>query len=355
MVSVKRTVYRLVAAAWNSRLPMPGADRGDTVSIVCLHGVHTPEMERICRPPTSSVSVASFEANIRALAQHYRIISLEDAVAMLKGELPWQPRCAVLTFDDSLKCTGDVAFQVLAKLGMTATVFVSTEAIEKAQPYWWLRMDHLFHRGTKTTAEAAVSGHGNLVLDLRDAGSLRRVKSILRRTAAPERDAVVSAFELQGGAQLEDCPRQFPYATTMSWDDVRAAIARGFSVGSHTVTHPNLSILNPVETRQELEKSKHAIEAETDLPCRHICYPYGAFNESVATIAEACGYEAATSTVSPGRNRPTQNRFALRRYSMPSVAPKLGYMMTGVPDILASAKATIRRRRRSTTSPLVKQ
>lgn len=352
MSTLKQRFYQTVTTVWNSGLPLPGADRGNDVSIVCLHGVHTPEMERIARPPSSSVSAASFEANIRTLARHYRIVSLTEAVAMLKGEQRWQPRSVVLTFDDSLKCTADVAFSILQRIGVTATVFVSTAAIETAQPYWWLRLDHLFQGASQSAkVTASVAGQPPLVLDFGDPASLRRVKSVLRRTAATERDAIVASFEAQADICLTDCPRQFPYATTMTWDDVRGVLARGFSVGSHTVTHPNLAILSASEVREELAASKRAIEAQTNQPCRHICYPYGSFTDSVATIAEGCGYEAATSTVSPGRNRPDQNRYALRRYTMPGVAPKLSYVMTGFPDVVASAKASIRRTRAPALQP----
>ena len=345
MSALKQSLYRLVAAAWNSPVALPGADRGDSVSIVCLHGVHSPAMERIAPPPTSSVSAASFAANMRMLRRYYRIVSLADAVAMLDGRRPWQPRSAVLTFDDSLKCTADVAFPILEQLGMTATVFVSTDALHHQTRYWWLRLDHAFHCATVPRAEISLAERGSLTLIRGDLRSLRKMKAALRQTPAPARDAAVAAIEEQFGVTLRDARTQYPYADTMSWSDVQRVLDRGFSVGSHTVTHPNLAILDPVEVRHELERSKRDIETHTGIECRHFCYPYGAFNDAVAETARHCGYEAATSTVAPGRNRPGQPLYALRRYAVPAAAAKLPYLLTGFPEVVSAAKATLRRQR----------
>ena len=51
----------------------------------------------------------SFIANLKSLSRHYTVISLADAVEMLKGVRPWRSRMAVLTFDDSLDCTARIA------------------------------------------------------------------------------------------------------------------------------------------------------------------------------------------------------------------------------------------------------
>lgn len=338
MSKLKQTFYHLVTTAWNSRLPLPGSDRGDCVSIVCLHGVHTREMAAVCPPPSSSVSAESFESNIRAVARHHRIISLSDAVQMLSGNRPWEPRCAVLTFDDSLKCTVDVAFPILSRLGLTATVFVSTAAIESGAAYWWLRLDHAFHRARQTRAEVTLPGHGTRVVDRSNSSTLAHLKSALRRTPADVRDAAVASVEDQLGVRLDNLAVQYPHACTMSWHDVRQAIQRGFSIGSHTVTHPNLAILSPEQRRLELTESKREIEKQTGVPCRHFCYPYGGLTADVAAEVKTCGYEAATTTVGPGRNSPGADLFTLRRYAIPAAAAKLGYVMSGFPQVISKSR-----------------
>ena len=144
------------------------------MSIICIHGVHDAQMARMAPPPTSSVSDESFKANLSALCQRYTIISLEDAVDMLGGRTQWRPWCAVLTFDDSLKCTADIAIPILHRWGLTATIFVSTEVIETRQSYWWLRMDYAWNLAKNIRAEVELPGGQRLVVERGELESLRR-------------------------------------------------------------------------------------------------------------------------------------------------------------------------------------
>lgn len=294
-------------------------------------------MAAACPPPTSSVSVDSFESNMRDLRNFYDVISLADAVAIVTGKKRARRRCAVLTFDDSLKCTFEVALPILERLGMTATVFVSTAAIEDRRPYWWLCVDHAYRRGRPQKAIAEVPRHGPVELEPGNSKSLHALKSILRRTPAAARDAVVESIAAQLDARLNDPASQFPYAEIMHWEHAADAIRRGFSIGSHTVTHPNLTVLSPGEIERELEGSKRAIESNLGTRCLHFCYPYGAHTAEIASRVGRCGYEAAVTTIAPGKNRLGTDLYRLNRYSMPSVASKLTYVMSGFPAVLEAA------------------
>lgn len=318
---------------WNSGLPLPGSDRGDSVAILCLHGVHTQDMTRVCPPPTSSISVESFQANAEQLARLYRVISLGDAIAMLAGKTPWIPKCAVLTFDDSLLCTTAVAFPILHRLGLPATVFLSTEAIDRRRPYWWLRVDYAVAKTRLDSAKIILEGVSfNWARGDREAQT--RIKRALRKMQAPLRDAAVAEFEARLDVRLEDPELQFPFAAPMSWDDARRAARDGFELGSHTVTHPNLAILTPGEADAELAGARARIEERCAVSCRFFCYPYGAYTAEVAAAVARCGYEGATTTTGPGRNRRGQDRFALRRYTFPGARLKLGYVLSGLPALL---------------------
>jgi peptidoglycan/xylan/chitin deacetylase (PgdA/CDA1 family) len=147
----------------------------------------------------------------------------------------------------------------------------------------------------------------------------------------------VDAVASQVNAVLDDVPAQYPFAQTMSWSDLRNAIARGFSVGSHTVTHSNLAILPLEEARNEIASSKKTIEQQLAVECRHFCYPYGAHNDRVAAVTADSGYEASVTTHGPGRNKPGHNLFALNRYAAPAAPRKLAFVMSGFGDALRQA------------------
>ncbi len=79
------------------------------------------------------------------------------------------------------------------------------------------------------------------------------------------------------------------------WDDWREVAAAGHEIGSHTVTHAQLSTLSEQEMREELEQSRETIDAEIPgQTCRTIAYPYGDYDDFVEEVT-ADYYIAARS------------------------------------------------------------
>lgn len=61
----------------------------------------------------------------------------------------------------------------------------------------------------------------------------------------------------------------------MQWDDVRDLARRGFEIGAHTVTHPDLGVIGPAEAEREVADSRARLEAEIGRPVDLFCYPFG--------------------------------------------------------------------------------
>jgi peptidoglycan/xylan/chitin deacetylase (PgdA/CDA1 family) len=72
-----------------------------------------------------------------------------------------------------------------------------------------------------------------------------------------------------------------------------ALAAAGMELGSHTVTHPDLRLVDGGELAVELRDSKSAVERITGRPCRTLAYPYGHYDERVISAAAEAGYELA--------------------------------------------------------------
>ncbi len=81
--------------------------------------------------------------------------------------------------------------------------------------------------------------------------------------------------------------------------------ARGWEIGSHTMTHPVLTNVDDATLHQELVESKCALEQLTSTPCTAIAYPTGKVDGRVVAAAAAAGYVAGAaleggSSVPPG-------------------------------------------------------
>lgn len=101
----------------------------------------------------------------------------------------------------------------------------------------------------------------------------------------------------------------------MSGDDIALWRAEGNEIGSHTLTHPRLTVIDDEVLARELAGSKALLERLTGAPVRHLCYPYGDESLHVREATAAAGYECAVST-RRGLARAGDDVFALPRISI---------------------------------------
>lgn len=90
-------------------------------------------------------------------------------------------------------------------------------------------------------------------------------------------------------------------------------IGAGHEIGSHGLTHRDLTTLPQEEARREITDSKKMLEDLFGQPIRHFCYPYGGWNDAVRSMVQEAGYETATSTIADF-NASTVDAFAIRRF-----------------------------------------
>ncbi len=69
------------------------------------------------------------------------------------------------------------------------------------------------------------------------------------------------------------------------------------SIGSHTVTHPMLTLLEMSEARAEIRESRIQLEQLLCRPVKFFSFPYGEFSEELAACCKQEGYERAFSTL----------------------------------------------------------
>lgn len=338
MKAFRSNCFRLIACAWPEIVTQLPEERDGFVDIICAHGVHSPEMLRHGLPPTSSKSIESFKANLEILARNREVIQLQDAARILKEGILSRKRYAVLTFDDSLACTSRLAIPEVARVGIPATVFVSTEILNTGQAYWWLRLDYSWRHAKADRAVFFGPEGEKVVIRKGDPHSHYYAKTVLWMIDAYQRDLEVARVEEAFGVKLTDPASEYAYAEAMTWDEVRALAVRGVDIGSHTVTHPNLELLGRDELVRELGESKVRIERELGAPCLSFSYPYGKFSPEVTAHVREAGYQCATSTISPGRNLAGQDPFRLMRFSITSEAYRLGYELCGFPRLIKGAR-----------------
>lgn len=83
----------------------------------------------------------------------------------------------------------------------------------------------------------------------------------------------------------------------LSDEQVRNLIESGrFEIGSHTITHPDLTTLEHTEKIHQLQESKRQLEDKFGVPVNTFCYPFGLYSPRDPEQVENAGYSLAFTT-----------------------------------------------------------
>lgn len=184
-----------------------------------------------------SVTVRNFRAQLGCLLDRgLRNVSLDSEVRSSRWRYAFD-RTFAITFDDGYRDNYFHAMPVLRDMGLTATIFVTVDFIGSERLYPW-------------------------------------------DEKRPE---------------IRDDPRSEDKSVT--WEQLREMETSGaFSVGSHTLSHPELAHLTSDRVRHEVVESKQVLERRLLHPIQLFCYPRGSLNRSVVTLVREAGYTLAVVT-----------------------------------------------------------
>jgi peptidoglycan/xylan/chitin deacetylase (PgdA/CDA1 family) len=196
----------------------------DFLSIVLVHRVTD-----IIPPDSLTVSTAWFRDFCRLMRDRFHVVSLSEAMRVLRSGERLNQRMVAITFDD---CYLDNLFaaRVLAEHGLPACFFIPTAFPGTNHVFPW------------------------------DVG-LKRMMNL-------------------------------------GWDDIREMASMGHEIGSHSVTHADISLMGDEEAAREIQESKQTLEAQLGQHIRWFAYPFGQQShfqiERLPRIYEA-GYEGCFS------------------------------------------------------------
>lgn len=91
------------------------------------------------------------------------------------------------------------------------------------------------------------------------------------------------------------CPRKQHGKELLSEEDIRQ-LSKKHEIGAHTLRHVHLPDVSEVEARKEIVESKTWVENVTGKDCTMFCYPYGDWNDKVASLVEQAGFSGARTT-----------------------------------------------------------
>jgi peptidoglycan/xylan/chitin deacetylase (PgdA/CDA1 family) len=241
-----------------------------------------------------SVPTGVFERRMAYIARNFPVLAVEELVARIRlGGLP--KNALAITFDDGYRDNLTHAAPILARYGLPATIFLATGFIGTAEVPWFDRLALAFKA---TRVLSFVAPWGQVVSLAKQADRLQALEQMLKYLRLVPEDDFRRAFD--GTLQvLGVADRRSVGKPMLAWDDVRALVNMGFSIGAHTVNHPILSRLTPDRARQEVVDSRRMVETSCGRSPVAFAYPSGRpedYTETVKRLVREAGFTCAVTT-----------------------------------------------------------
>ena len=343
---LKQTIFILLK--WAGIIRLFQFLHRNQIVILMIHGVMVDKDVSLWKPLRPQLSRDKLDEYLSILSKKYKFVSLSDAVDMLSGRKPLQPNCIVLTFDDGYRNNFTHALPVIRKYNIPAIFYVSTGFVNNPKPFWWDRLDYAIQQ-IKTGKRNVKFGSIGIVIENSSREILEESFKKLRRAAKklnmPDRDfreeieRLSVEFEQESGKSLIKLQQNDDWSAVASWDTICAESSDDVTIGSHTVDHVRLGLVEKQIARDQLDRSKKEIENRTGKPCLSISYPNGSLNDETVKLAIECGYCSGVTT-REGFNSVGIDPMRLNRINVPTDMNTTEFLslISGVSSMLNSVK-----------------
>ena len=309
---IKRSVGRLVGSGMRFRGLMSCSPMNRINIILMYHRVLDSPPGGF-HDPALYVSAKTFEMHLCEVARVFEIVPLERLIRPDGHETARKPLCAV-TFDDAWNDTYQVAFPILRKHGVPASVFVPTGLIGEGSSFWFEDLTDLANKAVENGIVSIFVQYfhgliGDWSPETLSSESLSVLISRLKELPAETLPDLVSSAYGELGLALKT------RSHTIGWEDMREMSNHGISFGPHGSNHLILTTLTGASKRQEIFNSL-AIMSDRRIGLHPVfSFPNGNWDaESIRYLMEA-GYSAAVTT-RPGFNTSATCPFLLNRIGL---------------------------------------
>jgi peptidoglycan/xylan/chitin deacetylase (PgdA/CDA1 family) len=280
------------------------------VAILRYHAVCGEEGAAYAEPGIC-VSPSAFEQHVRYLAGHYSVLPLPDIVRRLRENRALPRNTAAITFDDGYADNLEAA-RTLQRHGLSGTFYITAGCLDGDQPFWPAEIRSLI-AAVRGPALRLTAGGTTTEIPLTTAierrAAIRTVSRLLKSHPIPVRETLRQQLrEAAGSVKLPRC--------MLRWNELAEMHRLGMTIGSHTLTHPNLPNAGLDSAEREVRGAKVRLERELGVAVTMFSYPNGGaeryMTPDIARIVRETGYEAATTSRNAFAGRHS-DLFALER------------------------------------------
>jgi peptidoglycan/xylan/chitin deacetylase (PgdA/CDA1 family) len=285
------------------------------LTIFLFHGVIERQQHQVRNYTRKHLPAAEFQAMLEGLERAGHAMSMDEVAGTCRSGEPFPKGAFAITFDDGFENNLTVAKPILKRLGIPATVYVTSRFIDENGMSWIDRIEHAMERVSTGSLKFRWSQNAvSFTTAAKKIAILGDIRIHVKSTPDLDVDAFVSDIFRQldleeirsSGEQLDQ---------KMTWDQVRDWCVGGFLVGGHSHTHAILSFLSPPQLECEIDVSLKMMSEKAGIVTPHYSYPEGlahCYSEDVIQILKRRGITCCPTAID-GINRPGADPFHLRR------------------------------------------
>ena len=244
--------------------------------------------------PSDVVSPGEFEREIAYLRKAAEIIPLDWLVARLREGKNLPSRTVVITFDDGYKDNYKIAFPILQKYNVPATIFLTTDYVDSSELFWWHKLSWAIWNTDIAEFKTINLGRHYLKSTGDRLLAIRKVKAVLEKLAKNQRNLVLD--ELLKALRIS-IPASLGEELKLTWDEILKMNRGGISFGAHTASHPDLTGLSPEEAKHEIIQSKKILEDKLGRSINSFSFPKGAYKARIIELLKESGFNHAVTTM----------------------------------------------------------
>ncbi len=260
--------------------------------ILTYHRIADPHDTPALNPRMISATPEVFAAQMRLLARKYRVVSMEEVLHTLSAKKSLPARAVLLTFDDAYCDFGEIAWPILRREKLPATLFVPTGFPgHPERAFWWDRLHRAFCQSASKKIELAPLGELDLQSPQTLHESLKRTQNYVKTLPHDEALQFIDTVCLRIDGRLA------PQKSVLSWNELRALHREGVTLGAHTVSHPLMTRLSHERVRLEITQSQQDLQREIGATLPIFCYPSGGHDDAVVALLREENFQLAFTTL----------------------------------------------------------
>lgn len=281
--------------------------------ILCYHGVTTQRSQSAATfaPQLDlQVLVEELERQLAWLKARRRVWPLDELIDAALSRHADARGAVAITFDDGYANNLTVAWPLLKRYSMPATIFLATGHIDGGGSPWWEAVPNLL-----ALCNTQVRFAGNS-FDLATSKGKHELYAVLgkRLTFASLEEVREIVAELHGLLGCKEVPSNNHMLT---WRQVEAMDDPDLRFGMHGHSHVGLSRLSDATLEDDIHRCADALQAHVRHPSSCFAYPYGQpddYDSRSTDVLKRYGCRSAVTT-SPGSFE-RASRFKVPRVSV---------------------------------------